>query len=350
MYNPIQFLGKRRLPPSAVILEKPRELDAHFDEVFGAPKASAAPSKDWRPFYPKHEIQSYGDCVTFSYLNCVETQTKEKNLVDDNGEELNLSDLDLAVGSGTSQNGNSLDNVAERARKTGVVLERLCPYTKVWNERTVRVSSIPKDAKRYLKGTGHTWVKPDLSNMKAALEKGPLQIAVGLGETYQNNGVITPSSRIEVYHAMEMGYIDELGQKYCYDHYNRQQVTLSSDYGIEYTKLILPEGLPDGWRSNNVDSIKLYKRLIGKIIIRPESRGECYRVNVDELVKINFVITDNELFRQVQECLREKSVFVGVSEVDFKKILEALELFKGRIVDNTNDGVGLWDLVKKIKL
>ncbi len=336
--------NKLKLPPSSLILEEPAPEDAHVEEVFGSKEVEGG-SRDWRPWYPKHEVQSYGDCVSFSYLNCYETMAKAAGVTDGDGNELNLSDLYLAVNSGTSQTGNTLNRVANAARKNGIPLERECPYTRSWHKREQIYNTTSKDAKRYAAGTGHAWVRTDRASLKSALERGPIQIGVGLGDTYRGGMPIKPPSRITVYHAMECGFVDEKDQVHCYDHYNRKEVILSSDYKVEFAKQLVPEGLPNGWQTKTGDDHKLWKGLWGKWIIRPEAHGEVYRVWSHGINKVSFTITDQNLFNKVQDCLRSLDVFVGISEKDFERLLNVIKTYKGSIENELGEVVDLNELI-----
>lgn len=327
------FRPKLKLPPSALIVESPGELDAFDDEIFGSQNFGDKPSKDWRPFRPLHEIQSYGDCVSFSRLNCAETKAKVQGVVDEDKQELNFSDLDLAVGSGTSQNGNSLKAVSEYARKVGVVLEKFCPYTRSWDERRSRVASIPSYAKRYKLGN-YAWVRRDDSGLdrnylKNALESSPVQIGVGLGETYQYaDEVIKPPRNISVWHAIMVDYIDELGQVHCYDHYNRKEIILSANYPIPFALTF--KDFPEEWRGMGVDEVKFYKRMIGKFILRVEAKGELYEVLEDKMVKVVFNISNQKIWDAVHKTLRP--MIIGVNEADWKR-LEKVAFSAGGIVE-----------------
>lgn len=101
------------------------------------------PSGDWTAYAPTRERQSFswGDtmaCVSFSALNCVETQIKFLT-----GNEINLSDRFLAKASGTTPDGNYLWKVADTLRKRGCPLEALYPSTgdfSSWNEYYIEIA------------------------------------------------------------------------------------------------------------------------------------------------------------------------------------------------------------------
>lgn len=103
------------------------------------------PSRDWRPYLPSREKQSYTFdtfcCTTFSALNVIETQlnflmnkipvTKVKELNDlgfiVNGE-INLSDRFTAIMSGTTPQGNYFQSVWDSIRKDGLLPEKDLPF------------------------------------------------------------------------------------------------------------------------------------------------------------------------------------------------------------------------------
>ena len=319
---------KLKLPPSALILETPKPADTWDDEVFGSRNFGSEPSKDWRQYRPVAELQSFGDCVTFSRLNCAETIAKIKGITDDDGKELNFSDLWLAVKSDTTERGNSLNKVSEVFRKTGAVLEQFCPYTRDWNERAARVAATVSYAKKYL-GGNHAWVKLDRNSLKNALEEGPIQIGVGLGETYQyNDEAIRPPKTIQVYHAIMCDYIDGKGQLYCYDHYNRMAVVLSANYPVAMAKTF--KDLPLGWQGTGVDEQRFYSRLVGKFVLRVEANGELYEVFEDKMIKVTFMISNIRIWDAVHKTLRP--MIVGITEADFKK-LEKVAFKAGGIIE-----------------
>jgi hypothetical protein len=334
------FRPKLKLPPSSLILEEPGELDAFDDDVFGSVEFGSSPSKDFRQYRPKHEIQSYGDCVSFSRLNVAESKARMEGVTNEDGEEVNFSDLELAVNSGTSQRGNGLKKVAERARSVGVILEKFCPYTRNWNERASRVANIPSYAKRYKLGN-YAWVKRDHSGLdrnylKNALEGGPIQIGVGLGETYRYaDEVIQPPRNITVWHAIMNDYIDDQDQVYCYDHYNRKDVVFAKNYPINFAMTF--KDLPENWRGQGVDEVKFYERMVGKFVMRAKANGELYEVFEDKMVKIKFDISNLKIWNAVHKTIRP--MIIGVNEEDFKR-LETVA-FKAEGIQEEEAGIAL---------
>lgn len=92
-------------------------------------------SGDWRPYLPVGEIQrgseDWMDCVTRSATNTIEIQ--EKFLT---GIESNYCDREVALGSGTTREGNYLYKVSEYIRKTGLAQQATWPDSQGgWNEQ-----------------------------------------------------------------------------------------------------------------------------------------------------------------------------------------------------------------------
>ena len=170
-----------------VILNPPLETDAVYERVFTI-GAEPAESFDWRPYLPLFETQrATFDCTCFSRTNCGEYVGVKAGIKDHNGNEINFSDLHLAVEANNTLNGNDLNNPSEAFRKKGIVLQVFCQYDNdmldhpagTWAKRKQKVAAIPKDAKIYF-GGNHSWVAATKAAMKDALQYSPLQIAVGL--------------------------------------------------------------------------------------------------------------------------------------------------------------------------
>ena len=337
--------------PQTLILDDPQDVDAYYDEVFGGEmiEFGKAPSRDWRPLRPKKEIQAWGDCVSFSRNNGAEIKAKEKDVFGDDGKELNFSDLDLAVGSKTTKTGNSLHRVAEYGRKVGVVLEKYAPYTRIWANRQRVINKIPKDAIRFKLGH-HSWVKPQVNSLKNALKNGPLQIGIGVGNTWRRRDPIPPyTGSPSTYHAIILEYIDAEDNYHIFDQYDRHAKILRKDYKILFAKSF--KDLPDSWRTITNDIDKIIKRLKNKLIIRSEKRGEVYRIFEDSngqawLKKVIFQVSDRLLFDIIQKCLREKRVFVGVSEKDFTRIKERIfELGNNKDITSAEEIIDLSEIL-----
>jgi hypothetical protein len=253
--------------------------------------------------------------VSFSRTNCAETKAKANGVLDEDGNEMDFSDLDLAIGSGTGSQGNSLRAVAEYARKSGISLEKDCPYTTNPSQRQA-IFNAAKNKKKYKLGNW-SWVNADLNALKSALEDGPVQVGVLVGYNWFSGGVIKNPGGGNG-HGIELEYIDELGQKYIKDSYVPYQKVLDKNYPIMMAMSF--KDLPENWRGINVENEKFYMRLLNKLIIRPQANGEVYRIMEDRMLKVQFNISDKDLFIQVTKALRDKNSFLGVSEADFERL------------------------------
>lgn len=128
--NNLVFATKKTLkqPTGGLIVEAPLEQD-HVLGASGPDFEPIVPSGQWHEHLPSAELQRnrHGDtfmCVSFSNNNAHEVLMKRLF-----GEELNMSDLFLGVGSGTTRGrGNSKRTVAEWKRKNGFVMESDHPY------------------------------------------------------------------------------------------------------------------------------------------------------------------------------------------------------------------------------
>lgn len=346
----------RKLPTNSLIIEKPHSKDAIFEEVFGAGESfEGQGSKDWRQWRAKHENQAHGDCTNFSRNNVAEVKAKQQGSLDPYGEEWNFSDLDSAVGSGTTQEGNSLRNTAEWSRTVGPVLERFAPYTRIWNDRAGVIARIPKEAKRYKLGNWQ-WLKTGIidglvskQSMKNGLEASPLQIGIPLGDSYKKNkgtidDPITPPTRILVWHAIANLFVDENNMTHCWDSYAREMIVLSADYPIKFAMAFAD--LPDTWKGEGVEDAKLLLRMIGKIILNVDKAGEAYRVYEDKLVKVRFDISDKQLFDDTtNEYWRPRRKFEGVNNADFERIKKQVLLVGGEIVTEEEKTVDIRGII-----
>ncbi len=94
------------------------------------------PTGNWTGFVPAGENQfsNHADsmaCVTFSALNCIETQYRFFT-----GQNINFSDRFIAKLSGTTPQGNTVQNVLDAIRRYGLVLEEEWPTPKnfTWDD------------------------------------------------------------------------------------------------------------------------------------------------------------------------------------------------------------------------
>src|SRR6185503_14551846 len=114
-------------------------------------------SGNWTAWLPPGEWQKQlvdtMACVTFSLLNCIETQ--EYFLT---GKQINYSDRWIAMMSGTTPQGNYLGTVADTVRKYGLVKEESWPTPP--NYTWASYYELPPQAKMAeLKAEGVEWLK-----------------------------------------------------------------------------------------------------------------------------------------------------------------------------------------------
>lgn len=235
--NPFGYIPESQIPGSAV-----------YNRIFEI--GGSLESYDWRPYAPARERQYWIPfCVSFSRLNCAETIAKRDGL------DINLSDRELGVVSGTTLYGNSLEAVSEVFRKKGVRTEEQVPFTEhmvnfsgadIWDE----IFNIPEDRGEYrYKGGSHSWVY-GLRAMVDALKYSPLQMAVGIGDTWEDEGVVRPPKNLITYHAVTLLYIDSSGYLYIQDSIGKEFKKLSPDYGITGCKSF--RDLPQNWKEKNM--------------------------------------------------------------------------------------------------
>lgn len=139
----------------------------------------------WKPYLPPGEWQysHFVDtmaCVTFSLLNCLETQ--ELFLT---GKQINYSDRWIAMMSGTTMAGNYLAVVADTVRKYGLVKEESWPapanYT--WDgyyaiPSPQKMAALKAEGQEWLKThqLDYEWLGTDLATILKELKMCPLQI------------------------------------------------------------------------------------------------------------------------------------------------------------------------------
>src|ERR1044071_1097623 len=145
-------------------------------------------SGDWRPFLPvgEHQYSHNVDtmaCVSFSCDNDLEIQRKQQ------GVDVNYSDRFLAKMSGTTQQGNYLDKVADTARTIGLVKEEEWPsnddYT--WDSY---YASIPQDVlnKAEKQNIAYEGIPTDKASLLYHLKQCPIQIT--LPAPHPNHAVV----------------------------------------------------------------------------------------------------------------------------------------------------------------
>lgn len=167
------------------------------------------PLGDWKNYLPSQEKQvtNFTDsmaCVTFSALNCIETQYKYLT-----GQEINFSDRFIAKMSGTTHQGNTIQRVLDTIRKYGLVLEEEWPTDKtfIWDEYYAPIPpNVLAKAKKYTIG-----YEFGSTNYSKDLKQAPLQMII---------------VKDNPYHAVEMFNLTR--QFDSYPPYDEQQASIHS--------------------------------------------------------------------------------------------------------------------------
>lgn len=252
---------------------------------------------DWSPYLPTHETQfsnrdDWMDCVSESYHNAIETQmmwmlktnqfTKEQidemkalNYFDDNGVP-NFSDRYLAKMSGTTRSGNSVNTVAEAAKKYGLIGEKDWGETldMDWNAYYAEIPQNIKDkAKRIFdfinignktdsKGNpiertgGYEWVVTDSNNsvanyktinqaLKREVLHAPIQITVPICPSYHKRETVSPVASCPINqtaHAMLFYKFKDLSGRLIrliFDSYPPFRIELENNYPLPYCLKII---------------------------------------------------------------------------------------------------------------
>lgn len=141
---------------------------------------------DWRPYCPTGEKQKDPAetmaCVSFSCNNVLEIQNKFL------GVDVNYSDRFLAKMSGTTNEGNRLDVVADTARTIGLVLESEYPSTHTtWQDFYAEVPQSVKD-KAVKQVILYEFQTNDVASLKKQLKQCPLQVTIP--QPYPNHAVV----------------------------------------------------------------------------------------------------------------------------------------------------------------
>jgi len=188
------------------------------------------PTADWEQWLPVVEYQNlFGfdtmACVTYSFLNCIETLWKYQG-----NSERNFSDRFLATMSGTTHAGNTFDGVADGARRCGLVNESEYPHNATsWNEYYQVISdAILAIGKKFLK---EYEIKVEyvrtyrLDDILEALKSSPLQVTVKYAS---GDGLLNPIG--EWNHAVTCyGYkMNEYWK--IYDHYSQTKKKYAWNY------------------------------------------------------------------------------------------------------------------------
>lgn len=218
---------------------------------------------NWVGFLPSNEYQ-FGNfdtmaCVTFSALNCIETQVNfmvEKGLIpqgklqqlkdwgffDESGK-FNCSDRFTAKMSGTTPSGNILTNVWDSIRKDGLVPEKMWAFPRTSFSWDNYYQEIPQEIKDFAKKIlsilkfEYEWIyleqcgNPPLDLIRQALKQAPVQIATPVCPGWSSGNVI-PCGTCRTDHATMIYRIDNAVNDF--DHYEPFTKRLALTYTIPY--------------------------------------------------------------------------------------------------------------------
>lgn len=233
--------------------------------------------QDWTPYLPVYETQQTSliatqACVTFSALNCIETQLAQQGVIVG---ERGFSDRFTAKMSGTTANGNTLQKVLDSIRNDGWLLEEDYPFVENWNEYYQEIPQALKDkAKENLKNAdwqvNYEWFNigechPNLAEVSKQLKQAPLQRATSYS-----------SGNCNFEHATMLYKINSEGI-WIYDSYNGgivknpltyampalMKIVVSPKVSTEW--LMIPPVTKDLWYGDRNDEVKLLQRKLIKL-------------------------------------------------------------------------------------
>jgi len=211
-----------------------QEEHQHEDDfVLGSklPSEVLVENGDWRPYYPKLEVQRNNhfdtySCVSFANCNASEMMHKVRY-----GEDMDYSDRFMSVISNTRPGvGNSHKNVAETRRKKGSVLEEVYPFTMDMTQAEF-FQSVPSDVKEkgltWVEETEYGYEKVRRNEFKEALKLSPIQVAV-------DSRTNKTSNFRGADHSVVLTHIDGNEVPYIFDSYLNRYETYDIDYPFSY--------------------------------------------------------------------------------------------------------------------
>ena len=203
-------------PKGGLVIENPQEQDHVLGAAVAGPDFEVlVPDGQWHAYLPGAEIQRnrFGDtfmCVSFSHQNACEIIVNRRY-----GDLMNMSDIFLGVGSGTTRGeGNSKRAVAEWARLNGFVLETDYPYTP---DMTLDQVYAPLTAALLAKGKAnldkwsflYKWVGSSTPGaLKDALRYSPLQVDVTGTYPMNEKGIVQYDKSPFCHEVLIFGYED----------------------------------------------------------------------------------------------------------------------------------------------
>lgn len=231
-------------PKGALILEEPKAEDWVLgglgDQKLGA---SILKGGHWAPFVPAiSEIQTAADGDTYGCTCFSDNNIDETLCIFQYKEEINISDRDVTVGSGTKRGvGNTMTAAPEFKRKNSFLLEDEMPFPRTMTldefyatKRTFEQKQVAES--RLLKYSGnYFWVR-DLSQkgLLSAIETSPLKVAIEGAYYFDENGRIKNAGGPYSHAVMVFDYLlDAQGnvtEWWVMDSENSQYIRLRGDY------------------------------------------------------------------------------------------------------------------------
>lgn len=252
--------------PNAVIIVPTKKTDYIAGINSKIEYKEVLPSGNWEKYLSTEERQRFKfletmACVSFSFLNSVETQMNrfimegllpletmtflnDSGYIDENGK-FNGSDRCLAKLSNTTNKGNSLENVCDIGRHSGILPEKDWTWKEDFNWNSY-YSPIPQNlidkSKRFLDYFEIQYEKIiwGLSATKEQLQKhlkqSPIQIASQVCSGWSTD-IPVKNCNLPVSHASILYNIDQY--KRDFDSYAPYKKALAMNYYIPYTMKIL---------------------------------------------------------------------------------------------------------------
>ena len=228
------------IKPHGLIIPKPDRRDY----VLGGKKELKGvvlrPDGQWDDFLPPGEIQNLAvepeACTSFGTLNVVEMLERQEF-----GTASEWSDRFLAYISGTTENGNDPNKVAQTLKNMGVVPETDWPYTKDDNTWNTFYEKPPQNlitkALEFIAeyDFGHQWIPTDPQSLMKALQYSPLG-AGGFAWAQDADGYYyTPNGAQPRHWFAIYGYVEGKYWK-VFDSYAPYVKTLRWDYDFALAK------------------------------------------------------------------------------------------------------------------
>lgn len=241
-------------PQGALVLEEPKTEDW----VLGAndPKnlgVAILKGGSWANYVPAvSELQTAIDGDTFGCTCFSDNNIDETLNIYQEKEEINISDRDVTVGSGTKRGvGNSMTAAAEFKRTQGFLMEDEMPFPRsmTLDEFYATKRSLAQNDKAKLRAvqyqSNYFWVR-DLSSasLEAALEVSPVKIAIEGRYSFDANGRLQSTGSGYTHAVMLFDHMrDDNGniirdangipvERWIYDSENSQFVRMRGDYKV----------------------------------------------------------------------------------------------------------------------